>query len=112
MFEPLVFLSLSLSRWLSLTPHTHTHTHTHTHSPPLSLSLSLSLQSNSLTHSTPTTRLPSRYEWTTLDFAWPSDELRFNYTKDGWYIPENCALAGVKVHKGDVSDCLGQTGTS
>jgi hypothetical protein len=55
---------------------------------------------------TVTIRMHIRYEWTTLEFDWPSDEVRFNYTKEGWYIPENCALAGVKMYKGEVSVAL------
>ena len=42
------------------------------------------------------------HEWTTMELEWPSDELKFNYTKDGMYIPNNNALAGIKVYKQEI----------
>ena len=37
-----------------------------------------------------------------MELEWPSDELKFNYTKDGMYIPNNNALAGIKVYKQEI----------
>ena len=42
------------------------------------------------------------HEWTVLAYEWPSETTRFNYTKEGLYIEENNALAGVKSWKGEL----------
>ena len=42
------------------------------------------------------------YEWTTMEFEWPSDEVKFNFTKDGRYIQNNNALAGIKLWRDEV----------
>ena len=41
------------------------------------------------------------YEWTNVEYDWPSEATKFNYTNSGWYIPDNNALAGVKYWKGE-----------
>ena len=42
------------------------------------------------------------HSWTTVDYDWPSAEAQFNFTKDGRFIQDNCALAGVKMWKDDI----------
>jgi hypothetical protein len=42
------------------------------------------------------------YEWTNMEYAWPSETTKFNYTNSGWYIPDNNALAGVKYWNGEM----------
>jgi hypothetical protein len=37
-----------------------------------------------------------------MEFEWPSDQVKFNFTKDGRYIPNNNALAGVKLWRDEV----------
>ena len=42
------------------------------------------------------------YEWTNVEYDWPDDAMKFNYTNSGWYTPENNAIAGVKFYKVDI----------
>jgi hypothetical protein len=37
------------------------------------------------------------FEWNTIDYAWPSDQIRQEAILAGTFIPENNAIAGVKV---------------
>uniref|UniRef100_A0A6V7K5K3 Uncharacterized protein n=1 Tax=Bracon brevicornis TaxID=1563983 RepID=A0A6V7K5K3_9HYME len=39
------------------------------------------------------------YRWKVLDVDWPSEEIKSKTIKDGGYVPENNALAGIKVWK-------------
>jgi len=40
--------------------------------------------------------------WVSLDFAWDSSAQKTLFLKTGRYIPENCALAGLKLYKNDI----------
>ena len=37
------------------------------------------------------------YEWVSLDYTWPSPEVRQEAIDNGSYVAENNALAGIKV---------------
>ncbi|XP_064594802.1 protein yellow-like [Liolophura sinensis] len=42
------------------------------------------------------------YEWVSLDYDWPNDTTKVDYTAARKYIKENNIIAGVKVYKDDV----------
>eukprot|EP00048_Salpingoeca_helianthica_P007912 m.116075 g.116075 ORF g.116075 m.116075 type:complete len:458 (+) comp14460_c0_seq5:124-1497(+) len=36
------------------------------------------------------------HEWASLDYTWDATHVRQEYISNGWFVPENCALAGIK----------------
>ncbi|CAG0901892.1 unnamed protein product [Darwinula stevensoni] len=42
------------------------------------------------------------HEWTFVDYVWPDEESRIEALQNGDYIPENCAITGLKVYNGDI----------
>ena len=41
-------------------------------------------------------------DWTSLEFDWISSVQKRHFLESGNYIPENCALTGIKAYKNDI----------
>lgn len=55
--------------------------------------LSISIQNHSL---------KTIASWVSLDFEWESPSQKAHYLNNSLFIPENCALTGIKVYKNDI----------
>ncbi|CAG5119025.1 unnamed protein product [Candidula unifasciata] len=42
------------------------------------------------------------YEWVTVDYDWPSDDVKHQFEQDGRYVPSHNLVSGVKTYKGQV----------
>jgi len=43
-----------------------------------------------------------RHEWAEVEYDWISPEQRDTYLQNGWFIPKNNAITGIKVYKGEI----------
>uniref|UniRef100_A0A2C9M4F4 Bee-milk protein n=1 Tax=Biomphalaria glabrata TaxID=6526 RepID=A0A2C9M4F4_BIOGL len=42
------------------------------------------------------------HEWVQIEYDWPSDQIKDNYTRRGLYSPEKSHLSGIDVYKDDI----------
>ncbi|CAL1528030.1 unnamed protein product [Lymnaea stagnalis] len=42
------------------------------------------------------------HEWSTLEYDWPSDEVKADYIKRGWYEPNRSLLSGIDVYNDEI----------
>ncbi|CAL1547235.1 unnamed protein product [Lymnaea stagnalis] len=42
------------------------------------------------------------HEWIKIEYDWPSDQVKDNYTRRGLYAPEKSHLSGIDIYNGDI----------